>query len=260
MLFGQQTGIMLEYGLLPAPQDGFQTTVHRFFAQGGHGLNVTVPFKQEAWTLASPRLSHRARLAGAVNTLWTRDGTLHGCNTDGVGLVADLGRLGAVLTGARVLLIGAGGAARGVLQPLAEAGCTRIHIVNRTAKRAQELATQWLHATGAASPIVSAGGLAGAPKGGPWNVVINATVSSLGDAALDLPTGLYAKDALAYDMMYGAHPTPFMRQAQADGAARVADGLGMLVNQAAESFFIWHGVRPDAEAVLVALRQELTTA
>jgi shikimate dehydrogenase len=256
-LFGQQTGIALEYGLLPAPLDGFEATVRGFFAGGGRGLNVTVPFKQEAWALASPRLSDRARLAGAVNTLWVRDGALHGCNTDGVGLVADLRRLGAELTGARVLLVGAGGAARGVLQPLAAAGCARMHIVNRTAERAQALAAEWLRETGAASPAASAGGLADATKGGPWDVVINATSSSLGDAPPDLPDGLYAEGALAYDMMYGAHPTPFMRQAEAGGAALAADGLGMLVGQAAESFFIWHGLRPDAEPVLATLRQEL---
>jgi shikimate dehydrogenase len=256
-MFGEQTGIALEYGLLPAPLDGFETTVRGFFAGGGRGLNVTVPFKQEAWSLASPRLSERARLAGAVNTLWMRDGALHGCNTDGVGLVADLRRLGADLTGARVLLAGAGGAARGVLQPLAQAGCARIHIVNRTAERAHTLAAEWLRATGAASPAVSAGGLGDAAKGGPWDVVINATASSLSDAAPDLPAGLYAEGALAYDMMYGAQATPFMRQAHADGAAATADGLGMLVGQAAESFFIWHGRRPDAEPVLAALRREL---
>jgi shikimate dehydrogenase len=259
-LFGEQTGIALDYGLLPAPLDGFAATARGFFADGGRGLNVTVPFKQEAWTLASSHLSDRARLAGAVNTLWMRDGALHGCNTDGVGLVADLRRLGAELNGARVLLAGAGGAARGVLQPLAQAGCARIHIVNRTAERAQALAAEWLRATGSASPAVSAGGLDAASRGGPWDVVINATASSLGDAAPDLPAGLYAEGALAYDMMYGAHSTPFMRQAEADGAALAADGLGMLVGQAAESFFIWHGVRPDPEPVLVLLRQELAAA
>ncbi|CAM3590363.1 shikimate dehydrogenase [Bordetella sputigena] len=259
-MFAEQTGIPVEYGLLPAPLDGFEAAVREFFAAGGRGLNVTVPFKQEAWALAAPRLSDRARLAGAVNTLWQRDGALHGCNTDGVGLVADLRRLGVELNGARILMAGAGGAARGVLQPLAEAGCARIHIVNRTAEKAHALATEWLRATGAASPAVSAGGLDEAHKGGPWDVVINATSSSLGDAPPALPSGLYADGALAYDMMYGAQPTPFMLQARADGAAATADGLGMLVGQAAESFFIWHGVRPDAQPVLAALRQELAAA
>ncbi|ARP87969.1 shikimate dehydrogenase [Bordetella genomosp. 9] len=259
-LFGQQTGIALAYELLPAPVDAFEATVRGFFTGGGKGLNVTVPFKQEAHALAAAHLSPRAQLAGAVNTLWLQDGALHGCNTDGVGLVADLVRLGADLNGARVLIVGAGGAARGVLQPLAEAGCARIHIVNRTAERAQALAAEWLRATGAPSPTVSAGGLGDALKGGPWEVVVNATASSLADAAPDLPAGLYAEGALAYDMMYGPQPTPFMRQAATDGAALAADGLGMLVGQAAESFFIWHGVRPDPEPVLAMLRQELAHA
>jgi shikimate dehydrogenase len=258
--FARQTGIALEYGLLPAPLDGFTQAVQDFFASGGRGLNVTVPFKQEAHALAGRHLSERARLAGAVNTLWQQDGTVHGCNTDGVGLVADLQRLGAPLQGARLLLLGAGGAARGVLQPLAQAGCARIHIVNRTAERAHTLAAEWLRATGASSPAVSAGGLADALLGGPWDVVINASSSSLGDTPPDLPAGLYAEGALAYDMMYGAQATPFMQQASRDGAARVADGLGMLVGQAAESFFIWHKVRPDTAPVLAALRAELAQA
>ncbi|WP_454692044.1 shikimate dehydrogenase [Achromobacter aloeverae] len=256
-LFARQTGIDLEYGLLPAPLDGFAAAVRDFFAQGGRGLNVTVPFKREAWQLAEASLSERARLAGAVNTLWQRDGALHGCNTDGVGLVQDLRRLGADLQGARLLLLGAGGAARGVLQPLAQAGCARLHIVNRTAERARELASDWLRASGATHPAVSAGGLDEAALGGPWDVVVNATSSSLADAPPELAAGLYAPGALAYDMMYGAQPTAFMRQAAADGAAHCADGLGMLVGQAAESFYIWHGVRPDPEPVLQALRAAL---
>src|SRR5690606_21015973 len=147
-----------------------------------------------------------------------------------------------VLEGARVLLVGAGGAARGVLQPLAEAGCARIHIVNRTTARAEELVALWSAAPATAPTRVTAGALHQAGIAGGWNVVINATASSLQGAAPELPQGLYAPDALAYDMMYGALPTAFMRQATADGAARTADGLGMLVGQAAESFFIWHGV------------------
>jgi shikimate dehydrogenase len=155
-----------------------------------------------------------------------------------------------------VLLVGAGGAARGVLQPLAEAGCARIHIVNRTAARAEELAAAWRASGVSPQTQVTAGALATAAVPGGWNLVINATASGLQNAAPDLPPGLYA-DGAAYDMMYGAQPTAFMRQAQADGAALTADGLGMLVGQAAESFFIWHGVRPDAAPVLAALREAL---
>jgi len=251
-LFGAQTGRPLIYERLPATAETFRRTVEAFFDAGGGGLNVTVPFKQDAWNLARARLSPRAQLAGAVNTLWRRDGALHGCNTDGVGLVADLRRLQAPLQGARILLVGAGGAARGVLQPLLDTGCASLRIVNRTAARAQELAAAW-----PAAHALSAGGLDDAGRDGGWDLVINATASSLGDAAPALPAGLYAPAALAYDMMYAAEPTPFMRQAMADGAGRAQDGLRMLVEQAAESFFIWHGVRPDTGPVLAALRAEL---
>ncbi|PWY50879.1 shikimate dehydrogenase, partial [Achromobacter sp. RW408] len=217
----------------------------------------TVPFKQEAYALASGHLSSRARLAGAVNTLSWRDGAWHGCNTDGVGLVSDLLRLGVRLSGASVLLVGAGGAARGVLQPLAQSGCARIHIVNRTAARALELAESWRETGAEPQTRVTAGGLPDAALPGGWNLVVNATASGLQDAAPELPAGLYAEGAAAYDMMYGAQPTAFMRQARQDGAALTADGLGMLVGQAAESFFIWHGVRPDPAPVLTALREAL---
>lgn len=255
-LFSAQTGKPLQYEPLLAPVDGFAATVQAFREQGGLGLNVTVPFKAEAFELARAHLSERARLAGAVNTLWLQDNAWHGCNTDGVGLVGDLLRLGVTLAGARVLLVGAGGAARGVLQPLADQGCVQLHIVNRTPARAHELVASW---PAGATPHtrVTAGALAEAGTAGGWDVVINATASSLQGAAPDLPHGLYAPNALAYDMMYAATPTAFMQQATADGAARTADGLGMLVGQAAESFLIWHGVRPDPAPVLATLRAAL---
>lgn len=256
-LFSQQTGKPLRYERLLAPVDGFAEAVAAFVAEGGLGLNVTVPFKLDAYALAAGNLSTRARLAGAVNTLSWRDGAWHGCNTDGVGLVSDLLRLGVHLSDAAVLLVGAGGAARGVLQPLAQAGCARIHIVNRTAAKALELADAWRASGVSPQTQVTAGGLADAARPGGWNVVINATASGLQDAAPALPVGLYADGAAAYDMMYGAKPTAFMKQAEADGAALTADGLGMLVGQAAESFFIWHGVRPDPAPVLAALREAL---
>ncbi|AZY50350.1 shikimate dehydrogenase [Bordetella avium] len=254
-MFAAQTGISLEYERIPAPLDGFRATAEAFFLAGGQGLNVTVPFKQEAFELAREHLSARARMAGAVNTLTWRDGVLQGCNTDGVGLVNDLIRLGVMLQGARLLLVGAGGAARGVLQPLAEAGCAEIRIVNRSPGRAAELLAAWTASGIPGGVQTSAGALDEA--GGAWDIVINATASSLHDLAPALPGGLYAPGALAYDMVYGARPTPFMRQARADGAALTADGLGMLVGQAAESFFIWHGLRPDPTAVLTTLRANL---
>lgn len=267
--FGQQTGLALHYGLLEAQTgpDDFRRAVEQFFTQGGRGLNVTVPFKELAHDLARADLSDRARAAQAVNTLWMREGRLHGCNTDGVGLVQDILRQGTPLRGSRILLVGAGGAAKGVLLPLLQSGCTHLRIVNRTAAKALQLAEQgrdaWQQA-GASSqgagtpchaPQLDAGGLPDAA--GAWDIVINASSSSLQGQAPDLPEGIYAPGALAYDMMYGAQPTPFLRQAAAQGASRLVDGLGMLVGQAAESFGIWHGVRPDPEPVLAALRREL---
>lgn len=256
-LFAVQTGQALRYERLLAPLDGFDAALDAFFSQGGKGLNVTVPFKLQAFERASRHLSDRARAAGAVNTLWQENGELHGCNTDGVGLLRDLQRLGVQLAGARVLLVGAGGAARGAVGPLLQAGCAHLRIVNRTAQRAHELAAAFAPEAGAT--ILDAAGNAGATLPGGWNLVINATASGLQDAAPELPGELYAPGALAYDMVYGSQPTPFMREAAQAGAA-TADGLGMLVAQAAESFRIWRGVLPDTEPVLAAMRAILAGA
>jgi shikimate dehydrogenase len=258
--FAAQTHISLIYEHLEAPLDGFMHTVMQFFTNGGRGLNVTVPFKLEAWELARAHLSARAQQAQAVNTLWMRQGVLHGCNTDGVGLVADLKRLGVRCEGARILMVGAGGAARGVLGPLLETGCTRLHVVNRTAERAHALVAEWHNATPTALQVLSAGRLTEALDPIGWDLVINASASSLTGETPDLPTGLYAPGAWAYDMMYGAKPTAFMIQAKKEGASQISDGLGMLVGQAAESFFLWHGKRPDVEPVLATLRAELNRA
>lgn len=255
--FAAQTHISLVYEHLEAPLDGFTHTVTQFFTHGGRGLNVTLPFKLEAWELARAHLSARAQQAQAVNTLWMRQGVLHGCNTDGVGLVADLKRLGVRCEGARILMVGAGGAARGVLGPLLETGCAQLHVVNRTAERAHALVADWQAATPIALQVLSAGRLAEALDPVGWDLVINASASSLSDEIPDLPSGLYAPGAWAYDMMYSASPTSFMVQAKNDGASQTSDGLGMLVGQAAESFFLWHGKRPDVEPVLATLRAEL---
>lgn len=257
LLFGQQTGIPLSYERIEAPVDQFARTVGDFFGGGGRGLNVTVPFKLEAWELAKAHLSERARQAEAVNTLWMQDGELHGCNTDGPGLVDDLKRLGCLENEPDVLVVGAGGATRGVIGPLLRAGVRRLHIVNRTRQKAIDLTNAWRAQDPSLTGRLSAGGLDEAHRPGGWSLVINASASSLGDKAPDLPGGLYAHDALAYDMMYAATPTPFMRQATSDGAARTADGLGMLVAQAAVSFSIWHGVKPEMAPVLATIRAEL---
>lgn len=253
--FGRQTGIALHYERILAPLDGFTGTVEEFFAGGGRGLNVTLPFKEAACALAAEHLSDRAQLAGAVNTLWMAGGRLHGCNTDGVGLLSDIRRLGVTLAGRKVLLLGAGGAAKGVLLPLLQARCAQLHIANRSAERAHELHKRTISLAPRRAERLSAGALDAIA--GQWDVVINATSSSLGGGTLDLPDTLYAPGALAYDMMYGAQDTSFLRQARAHGASVLADGLGMLVGQAAASFAIWHRVQPKIEPVLAALRQQL---
>jgi shikimate dehydrogenase len=180
---------------------------------------------------------------------------LHGCNTDGVGLLTDLQRLGATPRGKKILLVGAGGAAKGVAFLLLDAQCTHLRIVNRTKARAIDLQAQITRQRPQFSANLSAGHLAEVE--GLWDIVINATSSSLGHHRPDLPDGLFAPASLAYDMMYAAQPTPFMEYAQQQGAASVSDGLGMLVAQAAASFAIWHRVEPDVTPVLTALRQHI---
>lgn len=247
--FAAQTGQDLTYELLPAPLDGFKAAVWAFIAQGGKGLNVTVPFKLEAHAIAT-LLSERARAAGAVNTLKFDGDVILGDNTDGVGLVTDITRnAGVDLAGKRILLLGAGGAARGVILPLLDAHPSELVIANRTLSRAAGLAQQFADK----GPIVAAdfSGLKGT-----FDVVVNATSASLSGELPPIAPALLGKGALAYDMMYGKEPTVFMRFAGQHGA-KVRDGLGMLVEQAAESFFLWRGVRPDTAAVLAELRAGL---
>jgi shikimate dehydrogenase len=252
--FARQTAQELVYEAVLAPVDGFAQTVADFRAHGGRGLNVTVPFKLEAFALAD-RHTPRAQAAGAVNTLvFDADGIL-GDNTDGAGLVRDLGvNLNFPLAGRRILLLGAGGATRGVLLPLLDSGPASLTIANRTVGKAEALAALFAARTGAA--VLDACGF-DALAGRRFDLVINATAASLADELPPLPPGLYAEGALAYDMMYGRGPTRFMRAALTDGAARAADGLGMLVEQAAESFTLWRGVRPDSRPVLAALRGQI---
>jgi shikimate dehydrogenase len=244
--FARQTGQDLVYERLLAPADGFMATIEAFNARGGLGVNVTLPFKVEAYGYAT-RLSERARAAQAVNTLKFEDGAFFGDNTDGSGLVVDIARnLGCVITGRRLLLLGAGGAARGVIKPLLEQQPARLVLANRTPGKAIGLA----HTFGSGVEIAAYAALAGKH----FDLVINATSASLAGSLPPLPRGLFAHDSLAYDMMYGKGETPFLAFARAEGAATLADGLGMLVEQAAESFLIWRGVRPDTVPVLKLLR------
>ncbi|ABE50710.1 shikimate dehydrogenase [Methylobacillus flagellatus] len=246
--FAQQTGQQLEYGKVQAPLDGFVAIVTDLQEKGYRGVNVTVPFKFEAYSLAT-ELTPRARDAGAVNTLTFTDGAIHGDNTDGVGLVRDiLQNLAFTLAGKRVLLLGAGGAAEGVLAPLLEASPLSLCIANRTVDKAEAMAAR----VRPGQTSLDARGF-DALADQEFDVVINATSSGLHNERLPLPSGLFAADALAYDMMYGRE-TPFMRYAREEGASRIADGLGMLVEQAAEAFYIWRRVRPDTAPVMAALR------
>lgn len=253
--FARQTGQDLVYERLLAPLDGFLSTVDAFRVAGGRGLNVTVPFKLEAYACCTQR-SARATAAGAVNTLSFRADGIHGDNTDGVGLVRDITqRIGFALAGARVLMLGAGGAARGVLAPLLEAGVAHLTIANRTASRAVELAALAgdVRATGCG---FDGPGLQAVSARG-FDLILNATSAGLDDAAPDVDDAVYAGIRLAYDMVYGGRPTAFMRRATAMGCPLAADGLGMLVEQAAESFFIWRGVRPETAPVYRQLRAEI---
>jgi shikimate dehydrogenase len=241
-LFARQTGQDIRYTALLAPLDGFAECVAAFRAGGGDGANVTVPFKEQAHALCDAR-TPRAEAAGAVNTLSFADDRALGDNTDGAGLARDLtANLGLDLAGRRILLMGAGGAARGVVLPLLEQHPGLLFIANRTADKAEALATRF---------GCQGGGYADLPAGG-FDLVINATAASLADELPPLPDDVLAAGALAYDMMYG-RDTPFLAFARARGA-RTADGLGMLVEQAAEAFLLWRGVRPDTAPVIAALR------
>lgn len=243
--FALATGQDIEYLRIEAPLDGFTATLDAFRAGGARGANVTLPFKEEALRYCSGALSERARLAGAVNTLSFEGTACLGDNTDGVGLVRDLSRnLGVALAGQRVLLLGAGGAAQGVVQPLLAAGVATLAIVNRTPGRAGRLAARF--------PGVRAYGYDALPEES-FDLVVNATSAGLKGELPPLAGACFAPGALAYDMLYGRE-TPFMAFARGCGA-RVSDGLGMLVEQAAEAFRIWRGVLPDTAPVLSALRQ-----
>ncbi len=253
-LFAEQTAQALHYEAILAPADGFAAALEHFRAAGGRGANVTVPFKLEAFALAN-RLTPRAQAAGAVNTLLFDDQGMLGDNTDGAGLVRDLTiNLACPLAGKRILLLGAGGAARGALLPLLACQPAQLSIANRTPAKAVELAAEFApHAGPGTLKASDFAELAGQQ----FDVVINATASSLADRAPPLPAGIYAAGALAYDMMYARDDTAFMRAARALGADRVADGLGMLVEQAAESFTLWRAVRPQSAAVLAAVRAQM---
>jgi len=254
--FAQQTGQRIVYTATQVDPGGFEQAVGNFFANGGKGLNITVPFKQEAWKLAS-ELGPEAKQAGAVNTLlMNTEGLLVGRNTDGVGLVRDiLQNHAGSITGKKILLLGAGGAARGVLQPLLAETPAQLLIVNRTPSRAHELASDFNIPDNKQSAVTGGGFDDLAEQN--FDLIINATAASLQGEVPPLPDETCTANTWCYDMMYGAEPTPFMRWAEQHNAEKSVDGLGMLVEQAAESFFHWRGVRPDTAPVIQTIRTQL---
>jgi shikimate dehydrogenase len=247
--FAQQTGQALQYHAVLVEWGAFAEAVEEFYKAGGKGLNITLPFKQEAWVLAEER-SPQAELAGAVNTLWfDREGRRYGDNTDGVGFIRDyLNNHGGSLENRRILVLGAGGAVRGVLGPILTERPAQLAIANRTPARAYELKS--LFAKLGNIEVCAYEALAG------WefDLIINGTAASLGGQLPPLPEDILAEGGHCYDMMYAKEPTPFVRWGYAHGAAKSIDGLGMLVEQAAEGFFIWRGVRPDTAPVIERLR------
>jgi shikimate dehydrogenase len=253
--FAKQCGQRLQYRAVLVELNGFEQAAHNFFSSGGAGLNVTVPFKREACEFAD-RLSDRARRAGAVNVLTrTQDGGIEGDNTDGIGLVRDMiANLGWAVQGLRVLVLGAGGAVRGVLEPLLRERPRELLIVNRTEAKAQQLAAEFADI----APVE--GGAYSLIGERQFDLVINATSAGLVGEMPELPGSVLTERSCCYDMVYGAEPTVFMRWAAHHAAWAVADGLGMLVEQAAESFYIWRRVRPETGPVINQLRELLAAA
>lgn len=254
-MFAAQSAQAMQYRAVRVELGGFDEAARRFFAGEGAGLNVTVPFKGDAYNFAD-KLSKRAARAGAVNTLTrTDEGVIAGDNTDGLGLVRDMIlNLGWAVQGMRVLLLGAGGAARGVLAPLLRENPQEILVVNRTADRAAALEAEF-------SDLgkIRGGGLEliGERQ---FDLIINATSAGLSGQVPELPSSLLTQRSCCYDMVYGPEPTPFMRWSAHHAAWAVADGLGMLVEQAAESFYIWRKTRPETRPVINQLREAMEAA
>ncbi|TBU87801.1 shikimate dehydrogenase [Phytopseudomonas dryadis] len=250
-LFAEQSGQAMVYEALLAPLEDFEGYARDFFVEGC-GANVTVPFKERAWRLADS-LTPRARRAGAVNTLKKLDdGSLLGDNTDGAGLVRDLTvNAGIELRGKRILLLGAGGAVRGILEPVLAQRPEILVIANRTLEKAEQLARQFADL----GPVVASGF---DWLDAPVDLIVNGTSASLaGDLPPIAASLIRPGHTQCYDMMYGSGPTAFNRWAAEQGAARTLDGLGMLLEQAVEAFYLWRGVRPDSAPVLAELRRQL---
>jgi shikimate dehydrogenase len=248
--FAQQTVQDIDYQSELVEMDAFTHTVQRFIESGGKGANVTLPFKEQAMQLCD-QLTERAKLAGAVNTLSFLNGKIYGDNTDGVGLVKDLIAQQVVIKNKRILLLGAGGAARGVILPLLEQAPQSITIANRTVSKAEQLSRQFNDARTNFCGFEQLGDQS-------FDIVINATSASLSGSIPAISAKVITADTVCYDMVYGKSITPFMTWAKQRGANQVIDGLGMLVGQAAESFFIWRNVVPETEPVMQSLRKAIS--
>lgn len=250
-LFAHQTGQQLNYTAQDVPAEQFQLAANQFFQQSGKGLNCTVPLKELAWHFAD-RLSPRAKQAKAVNTLAKQtDGSILGDNTDGIGLVTDLiANHGIALTEQRILILGAGGATRGILAPILDQNPACIVIANRTVQKALALANEFSELG-----EIRGGDFAGL-AGQDFQLILNATSASLSDQLPPLPAGLLADNGCCYDLAYANKATSFVTWGKANGALKSLDGLGMLVEQAAEAFFIWRGVRPNTGEVIALLNSE----
>ncbi len=247
--FGAQLGIAVDYRKVLAEPGQFARCVDALRARGARGCNVTIPFKQDAFGYCDVA-SERAARAGAVNTLIFDDAACRGDNTDGVGLLRDLAdNLGLPIAGKRILVLGAGGAARGILGPLLSSGPQLVHVANRTASRATSLIAGF-----AAAGRLAGSGLQDLPEA-PFDLIINATAASLDGSFSPLPSTLLRAGGAVYDLVYAEAPTPFLKWGERAGAALAADGLGMLVEQAGESFYLWTGQRPRTREVLNGLRR-----
>ena len=245
--FAKSTGEDIYYGMIEAPIDGFRMAANAFRESGGRGLNVTTPFKLDAFAMAT-HPSERARLAGAVNAMKFEGDRVLAENFDGIGLVNDIEiNLGFPMRGKRILLMGAGGAARGALQPFLEREPSVLHIVNRTPEKAAALAQEY-----AGQGQISGDGY-DELQGERFDIIVNATSASLRGETPALPKSVFGAGSLAYELVYGKGLTPFLRGATEAGATRIADGAGMLVEQAAEAFQWWRGVRPDTKPLIEQL-------
>ncbi|NOT12085.1 MAG: shikimate dehydrogenase [Methylococcaceae bacterium] len=250
-LFAGQTGQSIAYGAQEVSAEQFKNSAKAFFANGGKGLNCTVPLKELAWSFADRR-TERAKLSKAVNTLALQtDGAVLGDNTDGCGLIRDLITNHAIsLTGTRILILGAGGASRGIIAPILEQSPGALCIVNRTAEKAVNLASEF----GSMGPITGCG--FESLKSLQFDLIINATSASLSDQLPPLTEDLLALNGICYDLAYANKPTTFVQWGMDNRALKSLDGLGMLVEQAAEAFFIWRGIRPKTQAVIDLLNSE----